>query len=622
MCCEFAGGFWLVASGVAFVSLAILLPGLALQRVARVPLDWAQVVPLGATFCAASWWASLWLGAWWVFPLALTGAAFAGLRAGGRKVEASQPSLRGAVPPALVMGAILLLARSGDVGAQGGGYRVGGMSAHDDAIHVALAWEFQSEAVPQVPGFAGRRFGYHMGPDLIRAAAVRFTGLSPYQTLTQVEPFVALAGLILALRAAAHRLGLSPLAVTLMPWTLLGGDFSYLLAAGSGVSLWQDLSRTTLVWDWVIGNSGLILALSATLAALVSLSRWLESRERGFLILASVLAVAVPWLKLFTGVQLLGAIVVAALASPRNRKPLFGVALLGGLSAGALIAMSLGQRVAVSWSPLIPVQRAAALLDLPPSIGGRWDFSLFFLVCALGVRIFGLVPALRSLVGGSPLAAGLAFLALSGWPVWLCTRIGLTDSLPVHWGRLENETFYFSQFSGAVLWIFTIQALVEWKVKQPGLRSLALWGAALVSLPSTAEWLQQKAATPPTVFEPAAMKAMTVLAGEARRGDILLQPPDESGTPPPGVVFLGLRVPYSGFFTNLSRFDTPVVIKERRHEVGEFFRTRDPDAARETLKHLGVSWVYSSSRPLKFDASGILAPVFEQGEVRLYRVLP
>jgi hypothetical protein len=114
---------------------------------------------------------------------------------------------------------------------------------------------------------------------------------------------------------------------------------------------------------------------------------------------------------------------------------------------------------------------------------------------------------------------------------------------------------------------------------------------------------------------------MSVLAGRAHPGDLVLQPPDESTTPPPGVVFLGLRVPYSGFFTNLSRFDSPVNIKARRHAVGEFFRTRDPEVARQTLKDLGVSWVFSASRPVKFDVSGILELVFEEGDVRLYQVL-
>ena len=74
---------------------------------------------------------------------------------------------------------------------------------------------------PQVPGVSGFPIGYHLGTDLVRAAARRWAGTDPWDSLTRFDVTLWGLGLVLALRALAARLGAPPLAVALVPWTLL-----------------------------------------------------------------------------------------------------------------------------------------------------------------------------------------------------------------------------------------------------------------------------------------------------------------------------------------------------------------------------------------------------------------
>ncbi|HSD65852.1 MAG TPA: hypothetical protein VLF95_04080, partial [Vicinamibacteria bacterium] len=79
-----------------FVGVAILLPGLALQRLARTPPDPALVVPLGTAWCAGSYWLSLAADQAWLFPVAQALLAGALLLRLGPWRRADSPSLRGA----------------------------------------------------------------------------------------------------------------------------------------------------------------------------------------------------------------------------------------------------------------------------------------------------------------------------------------------------------------------------------------------------------------------------------------------------------------------------------------------------------------------------------------------
>ena len=76
----------------------------------------------------------------------------------------------------------------------------------DTALHVGLAFEPVAGYPPQVPGLAGVPLRYHVGAHLVRAAAVRWAGVHPYDLLNRLEITLWAAGLVLALRAVAQAL--------------------------------------------------------------------------------------------------------------------------------------------------------------------------------------------------------------------------------------------------------------------------------------------------------------------------------------------------------------------------------------------------------------------------------
>ena len=97
----------------AFAAVALVVPGLALQRVFRTPVDPALVIPLGTAFSAGMFWAALATGQAWLFPSALA-LATAGLVASpGAWRRARGPSLRGAIPPLAAVVALLALTTIG-----------------------------------------------------------------------------------------------------------------------------------------------------------------------------------------------------------------------------------------------------------------------------------------------------------------------------------------------------------------------------------------------------------------------------------------------------------------------------------------------------------------------------
>src|SRR5947207_627386 len=106
-----------LARYAAFLLVALLGPGIALQRIGGVGVDPAIVLPLGLAFTALAYWISIATGQAWLFPvlvLAADSSLLGGSRLGGSDVFArpplaSGPSLRGALPPAVALVALLAL---------------------------------------------------------------------------------------------------------------------------------------------------------------------------------------------------------------------------------------------------------------------------------------------------------------------------------------------------------------------------------------------------------------------------------------------------------------------------------------------------------------------------------
>jgi hypothetical protein len=599
-----------------FVAAALLLPGVTLQRLARTPVDPALVIPLGAAYCAGAYWLSLAVGAPWLFPLALLLAAAGAVWPRGPWRRAEGPSLRGALPPLAAVVALLALTHYGwnRVGPSGD-FLLDPLVTFDSTFHVGVTQELVTGYPPQVPGVSGFPLGYHLGTDLVRAAALRWAGTDPWDSLTRLDVTLWALALILLIRALMARLGAPAAAVTLAPWTLLLTDFSFLFATNLQAHWWTDLLRGNVLLSLVYANP-VIPALALALGSLVALS-WHDRGGRGHLALAVVMASAVPFFKVFLGAHLLLGLAIAFVLS--HRAPRGALALVATPCALATAALALGQggeTVEVVLAPLDLVRVTRQTLGLVPLEGGSLlGWAVFWLVASLGLRLFGVGAALRALRG--PAAASvLAAVALTGWPLGLLFRVSapqvLAGQTPV------NDAAYLVEQSGPLLWLFTAVALVRF-ARSPTRRILAAVGLVVLATPSTIQYAVKKARTPPDRLPAPMVRAMAALERVSQRGDVVLQRPG-ARYPPAPVILAGRRVPYERFTPYLTQFASKEDLEARHLVVYRFFRTRSRDEAVEIARSLGASFLalYGHDR-IRFDATGLLEPVHVEPGARLFR---
>jgi hypothetical protein len=603
----------------AFAAAALVLPGLAIQRLVRAPADPALVLPIGAAYCAGTFWSSLALGVPWLFPAALLLAAVGVLLPRGPWRWAQGPRLRGALPPFAAVVALLALTHYGwnRVGPSGD-FLLDPLVTFDSTFHVGVTHELLTGYPPQVPGVSDFPLGYHLGIDLIRAAALRWAGTDPWDSLTRLDVTLWALALILAIRAVMARLGAPRAAVALAPWTLLLTDFSFLFATNLQAHWWTDLLRGNILLSLVYANP-VVPALALTLGALVALSRYQEDGQRGHLVLAVLMAAAVPFFKVFLGAHLVLGLAVAFVLSARA--PRRALLLLAAPCAFATAALALGQggeTVEVLLAPLDLARVTRQTLGLAPIEGIAFlAWSAFWILASLGLRLLGVGPALRAL-HGTAAGSTLAAVALTGWPLGLLFRVSAPEVLA---GQTPvNDAAYLVEQSGPLLWLFTVPVFVK-LATSPARRVLTAVAVVVLATPATVQYAVKKALMPPDRLPAPMVRAMAALEAVSQRGDVVLQRPG-ARYPPAPVVLAGRRVPYERFTPYLTQFASKEDLEARHLVVYRFFRTRSRAEALEIVRSLGASYLalYGHDR-IRFDASGLLEPIHEEPGARLYRIV-
>ena len=603
---------------LAFAALAIVQPGLAVQRLSRTRLDPALVIPLGTAWCAGTYWLALVTDRAWLFPALLAVAALALLVPAGPWKLADGPSLRGALPPFLAVLALLAVAQFRfNRLAPDGDFLLDPLVPFDSAFHVGLTRELVIGHPPQVPGVSGFPLGYHLGTDLVRAAALRWAGIDPWDSLTRFDVVLWASALVLGLRALAARLGAPPLAVALAPWTLLLTDFSFLFAGNPQAHWWADLLRGNLLVSLAYANP-VIPGLALTLGSVVALARHLQDGKRGALALAVLQAAAVPAFKVFLGAQLLFGLGVAfLLARPAARRPL----ALTGLPCAVFTAMLVlgrgGETVRVSLAPLDLVRVTRETLGRLPLHGASFaGWAALWVVASLGLRLLGLPEAVRALRASAP-ASALATMALCGWPLGLLFRVSAPEVLEGQ--KIVNDAAYLVEQSGPLLWVFTAVVLAR-MAATPAHRPAVLVATVLLATPATIHFAAKKATTPPDRLPAAMVRAARELERVSRPGDVVLQRPG-ARYPPAPVVLAGRRVPYERFTPWLTQFAPRRALEQRHEAVYRFFHTADRLEAIDIARSLDARYLalYGADR-LRFDTSGLLEPVHEEEGARLYRL--
>ena len=439
---------------------------------------------------------------------------------------------------------------------------------------------------PQVPGVSGFPLGYHLGTDLVRAAALRWAAVDPYDSVSRFDVTVFAIALLFAVRAAAARLGLSPTGVALAGWTLVATDFSFAFALNAQAHWWTDLLRGNLLLSLALANP-VIPALALALGALVALSRAADGEGRGWWMVAAVLAAAVPFFKVFLGAHLALGLLVALACTRRG-----GVAVACACVSMATLALAMGQggrTVAVAFAPLDLVRISRESLGLAPLHGTRlFGFAVLWIAASLGLRLAGLPAAVRALRASNVIAPALAAMALAAWPLGLLFRVSAPEMLEGQ--KAVNDAAYLVEQGGPLLWLFTAGALARWMETRTVPRFAVLAAVALLALPSTAQFAIKKATEAPDPLPAPMVRAMRALAAVSRPGDIVLQRPG-ARYPPAPVILIGRRVPYERFTPWLTQFASAAELEARHEVVFRFFRTTDAEEAMSIARGLGARYV-------------------------------
>jgi hypothetical protein len=604
---------------LVFAALALVAPGIGLQRLAGVRVDPALVVPLGTAVTAFGYWSSLVLQAAWLGP-ALVAALAAAALLPPRTSRAQGPSLRGLLPFAIALVALLAAVqyRWNRIDAAGD-FRLDPLVPYDTTFHVGVTRELTLGYPPQVPGIAGFPLGYHLGTDLVRAAALRWAGVDPFDAITRFDVTLWALALALALSALLARLGAPPAAVALAPWILLLTDFSFVFATNPQAHWWSDLLRGNLLVSLTASNP-VIPALALAAAALVALSRHETDEGRGWLALAALLGLAVPFFKVFLGAHLvLGLTAAVLLGPPRARAALAAVALPALVATAGLALGTGGDSVEVTLAPLDLVRVTRQTLGLPPVTGvalAAW--SALWIVASLGLRLLGVAPALAALRAPAALPRVVAAMALAGWPLGLLFRVSAPAAVTGQ--TIVNDAAYLVEQSGPLLWLFTLPFLVRLAAAR---RQRFFVAVSLLLLATPASWqlAWKKATATPDRIPAAQLRAVRALAAASPPGAVVLQRPG-ARYPPAPVLFASRRVPYERFTPYLTQFGSPQALTRRHEAVYRFFRTHDVAEARAIARSLGAGYLalYAADR-VRFAPQGFLEPIYAEPGARVYRLV-
>lgn len=613
---------------LAFFALAVVVPGLAAQRLARVPVDLALVLPLGTALTAGAQALSLVCAAPWVVPayalamLLVLVAGRRGERDPRRWTWTPGPGLVGALPALAAVVGLLALTQYGfnRFDAHSGDFRLDPFLGFDSCFHAGVTRELTLGWPPQVPGLSGFPLGYHLGLDLLRAAALQHAGTDPFDSINRLDVTWSAFALVLMLRALGQRLGLGRRALVVLACTPLLGDLAWLLAGSPQAHWWSDLLRGNLLISLATANPA-IPALTLALGCLLSAQRALDAPRgpgrRGALVLAALLALAVPHFKVFLGAHLLLGLGTWALLRRASWRALALVALPCALSTALLVLGRGGESVAVVWAPLDLVHATRDSLGAAPLRGPALvAYATFWLLASLGLRVVGLPSALRALTQGSGLAVALAAMALSGWPLGLLLRVAAPEMLAGE--RVINDAAYLVEQSGPLLWIFTVVTLARWSTRPWGRIAAAV--GLLLSLPASVHFAWKKTTLDPDSIPAARVRAARSVATLTRPGEVVLQRPGGRWPALP-VVLTSRRVPFERFTPYLTQFATRAPLLTRQERVATFFSTRDSRAAAALAHQLGARFLllYDGER-VRFPMDELLEPVHVEERARVYRI--
>ena len=496
----------------------------------------------------------------------------------------------------------------------------------DTLFHVGMVRALAESWPPRLLSAGGEFIGYHVGYHLQLAAWSRHFGVDAFDGLVRVGAMLQLVLLLastflLGRRFFHGRTGPALLASVLILGTGLGFIFSTRPSTD-----WWSTAFVDVTFVSIFLANPLLPALPLFFIGLVLLDE--RAWSGAILCFCSLFAI-----KIFLGVQILTAVLVAAVRAKALRR--FAVShllcslpfLLHTLFAAAASNTSLSIR------PLEIVRYSMEKLDYPAlveilsSVGSlRFSvstglvalaISLFWFVGFLGLRLVAL-PSWFHELRGKGLRTVMAFVVLVGFPVSLVFRIAPVEAEGLSRMEAVNDVVWFAAQSGVVLWFWTAGAL--WKFASAGMvrTVVAVIAVAALALPASVQHFFYKSSLAPDRmhrdFLGAAVKARELSAPK----EIWLGPSDRSFASALAYV-AGRPVVYDAYVGYDYMFVKREDIDYRRHAIAQFWSSDDTAYAAWFLEHFQVAWVWSQQQ-LPRGASAWLEPHFKNKMVTLYRV--
>ena len=407
---------------------------------------------------------------------------------------------------------------------------------------------------PQVPGVSGFPLGYHLGPDLVRAAAWRFAGRSSLRPdrAARRDARCLGPGPGAARDRGRHRRA-SPGRDARRHGRCSPPTSRSCSPANPQAHWWADLLRGNLLVSLALSNP-IVPALALALGALVALARHLRGRGPRLARARRAAGARGPLLQGVPG--------RAPVARPRPRRSSSAVAGRGArLVVGARRARDRGARAGPGRRDgrrRAGAARPRRMPRAPRSGCRRWPalalarlVALLWIAASLGLRLVaptgGRARAARWTRGATALAA----MALAAWPLGLLFRVSAPEVLPGQ--KVVNDAAYLVEQGGAAavdVRRARARTLARGAAATPGRPALGAAGRC----PSTLQFAVEEGARCRADPVPAPTCARWRGRGRASRpGDVVLQRPG-ARYPPLPVVLAGRRVPYERFTPYLTQF--------------------------------------------------------------------
>ncbi len=397
-----------------------------------------------------------------------------------------------------------------------GGFLVG---PGDPIFHVSIANELQRNIPPRNPFFAGYLLSYHSGSDLPAAMFAEFTGLDARNlTVRLLPPLFFALGMCSTYCFTRIWLGSTAWAALTSFLIFFGEDFSFIAGSLNGsrgdwsVEFFPHAPTTfSLFWE-----NPMLPALAILFAALFACTRFLSEGGGGWLLLASGLSAALLECKVFTGIQVLLALVLGACllrSSKADFRLLQVAALTLILDAPLLLLIWLGDRAGAR---ILPRLRIDFLWSIQ---------TVVFLISSFGLRslaIPGIAKELRRRT--EPLRLFLAIFVAAG----LTTLF--VQLVPEGKGVAYDNGVWFLVQSKYVIWVFTaevLQKLTQRFYRHWGsvVAATAVISAALaLSIPSTVQHFRLQMAGKSQVINADWVSALKVLEQSSLPGDVVMAP--------------------------------------------------------------------------------------------------